>query len=64
MKNREPVLKKLDTIESKINKLWLTLNQSNREGCYQILEEMKETINQAKGYIESEPMTGTELNRI
>ena len=45
MKNREPVLKKLDTIESKINKLWLTLNQSNREGCYQILEEMKETIN-------------------
>lgn len=64
MKNREPVLRKLDTIESKINKLWLTLNQGNREGCYPILEEIKETIEQTKGYIESEPMTGNELNRI
>lgn len=64
MKNREPVLRKLDTIESKINKLQLALNQGDREGCYQILDEMKEVIDQTKGYIESESITGNELNRI
>jgi hypothetical protein len=64
MKNREPVLRKLDTIESKMSKLWLALNQGNRDGCYQILEEMKETVEQTKGYIASEPMSGNELNRI
>ena len=64
MKNREPVLRKLDTIESKVNKMQLALNQGDRDGCYKILDEMKETIDQTKGYIESEPISGNELNRI
>lgn len=64
MKNREPVLKKLDTIESKINKLCLALNRSNRDDCFLIIEELKEIIDQVKGYIESEPISGLELNRI
>ncbi len=32
MKNREPVLKKLDSIESKLAKLSLGLNRGDRDG--------------------------------
>ena len=63
MKNREPVLKKLDSIESKMAKLSLTLNRGDRDGCLEIINEIKESIDQTKGYIESEPITGHELNR-
>jgi len=63
MKNREPVLKKLDSIESKLAKLSLGLNRGDRDGCYQMIEEIKIAIDQAKGYIESEPIVGNELNR-
>jgi|688.fasta_scaffold159748_2 hypothetical protein len=63
MKNREPVLKKLDSIESKLAKLSLGLNRGDRDGCYQMIEEIKVAIDQAKGYIESEPIVGNELNR-
>lgn len=64
MRNREPVLRKLDTIDSKINKLALSLNRGDRDACYQILEEMKETNEQLRGYVSSEPITGDELNRV
>jgi len=64
MRNREPVLRKLDTIDSKINKLALSLNRGDRDACYQILEEMKETNEQLRGYVSSEPVTGDELNRV
>jgi hypothetical protein len=64
MRNREPVLRKLDTIDSKINKLALSLNRGDRDTCYQILEEMKETNEQLRGYVSSEPVTGDELNRV
>jgi len=64
MKHREPVLKKLDTIESKLAKLALGLNRGDRDNCFQVLNEIKDTLEQTKGYIESEPITGNELNRI
>jgi hypothetical protein len=64
MKHREPVLKKLDSMESKLSKLALGLNRGDREGCYKVLEEIKVNLEQTKGYIESEPITGNELNRI
>ena len=63
MKNREPVLKKLDSIESKMAKLSLGLNRGDRESCLEIINEIRETIEQTKGYIESEPISGQELNR-
>lgn len=62
MKNREPVLKKLDSIESKVAKLSLGLSRGDREGCFQVLNEIREIVEQAKGYVESEPISGYELN--
>lgn len=64
MRNREATLRKLDSIESNLNKINLYLNQGNREACYETVESLKEQIEQAKLYIESEPTTGDELNRI
>jgi septation ring formation regulator EzrA len=63
MKHREPVLKKLDSIDSNLNKLNLTLNQGNREAAREIIESLREQVDQIKLYIENEPIMGNELNR-
>lgn len=62
MRNREATLRKLDQIESSLTKINMALNMSNREMCYEIVEEAKLQIEQCKLYIESEPIAGQELN--
>jgi len=63
MKHREPVLRKLDSIDSNLNKLNLALNQGNREAAREISLSIREQLEQIKLYIESEPIMGNELNR-
>ena len=62
MRNREAILRKLDGIESNMNKLNFTLNRGDRETSYEIVEKVREIISQLKIYIESEPILGQELN--
>jgi len=62
MRNREAILRKLDGIESNMNKLNFTLNRGDRETSYEIVEKVREVISQLKIYIESEPISGNELN--
>jgi hypothetical protein len=62
MRNREAILRKLDGIESNMNKLNFTLNRGDRETSYEIVEKVREIISQLKIYIESEPISGQELN--
>lgn len=64
MRNREAVLRKLDGIESNMNKLNFTLNRGDREVSYEIVEATREILNQLKVYVESEPIAGSELNRV
>lgn len=64
MRNREATLRKLDSVESNLNRMTLTLNQGNREACYEVIESLREQVEQLKLYIESEPITGSELNRM
>lgn len=64
MRNREATLRKLDSVESNLNKLNFALNQGNIDLYNDTMENLKEQISQLKTYIESEPITGTELNRI
>jgi len=64
MRNREATLRKLDSVESNLNKMILTLNQGDRNACYEVIEALREQVEQLKMYIESEPITGSELNRI
>jgi septation ring formation regulator EzrA len=63
MKHREPVLKKLDSMDSNLNKLNLTLNQGNRVASKEIIDLLREQLEQIKLYIENEPIIGNELNR-
>jgi hypothetical protein len=64
MRNREATLRKLDSVESNLNRMILTLNQGDRNACYGVIEALREQVEQLKMYIESEPITGDELNRI
>jgi len=64
MRNREAILRKLDGIESNMNKLNFTLNRGDREASYEILDSTREILEQLKMYVESEPIEGGELNRI
>jgi hypothetical protein len=64
MRNREATLRKIDNIDASLNNLNLTLNQGNRDGCYEAIERIREQLDQMRTYIESEPITGSELNRI
>lgn len=63
MRNREASLKKLDSIETKLNRLTASINQGNREACFEVIEEIREQISQLNVYIESEPISGRELNQ-
>ena len=62
MRNREATLRKLDSIDSNLNKLITFLNQGNRNNCYETIESIREQVEQIRGYIESEPISGAELN--
>lgn len=64
MRNREPVLKKLDSVESNLNKLNFALNQGNVNLYNETMELLKEQLSQLKTYVESEPIAGNEINRI
>ena len=64
MRNRESSLRKIDSIDSSLNNLILTLNQGNRDACYEVVEKLREQLDQLRTYIESEPITGSELNRV
>ena len=64
MKHREPVLKKLDSVEYNLSKLNFSLNQGNREGAFELITNIREQLDQIKGYIENEPIVGNEMNSI
>jgi len=63
MKHRDAVTKKLDNIESDLNKLNFNLNQGDRDNCFLTIDTIREKIDQIKTYIENEPIIGNELNR-
>ncbi len=57
MKNRDSVLHQLNKIESGTNKLNFIVKQGQSlEEYMSVLAEMREAIDQARLYIESEPM--------
>lgn len=65
MKNRDTVLKKLDSIESNLNALRFMVNSQQPVNDFLAkIEFTRELVDHVKGYIETEPIVGTELNRI
>jgi len=64
MRNREATLRKIDSIDSNLNKMILLLNQGDRQACYELTESIREQLDQLRTYIESEPISGSELNNL
>lgn len=64
MRNREATLRKLEGVESNLTKLNFALRQGNVELYDETIANIQEQISQLKLYIESEPLTGNELNRV
>lgn len=62
MRNREATLRKLDSVESNLTKMGFTLNQGDRDACYELIEVLREQVEQIKLYINAEPIMGGELN--
>lgn len=62
MRNREATLRKIDSIDSNLNKMILLLNQGDRQACYEQVDSLREQLDQLRTYIESEPIVGSELN--
>jgi hypothetical protein len=64
MRNREAIMKKIDSLETNVNKLNFALNKGDRELYNETFDKLMEQISQLRTYVESEPITGSEMNQI
>ena len=62
MRNREATLRKIDQIDSSLNRIESYLSRGDRDSCVQTLDNLREQLDQLRTYIESEPIAGSELN--
>ena len=62
MRNREAALKKIDQIDSSLNKLLTLLRRNDEQGFNEAVENMREQIDQLRTYIETERIDGYEMN--
>lgn len=63
MKNRENILRELDKIESLTNQLNLIIKRQEPISVYmETLEKLRERVDQARLYVNNEPIGGYELN--
>ena len=62
MRNREATLRKIDQLNSNLNKLNFSLSRGDRESYNQTFELILEQLDQLRTYVESEPLTGNEIN--
>ena len=64
MKNRETIMRRLERIESNMSKLDLILKrQGSREEFEEIIADTKEYINDAKSFVQQEPLSPGEINQ-
>jgi hypothetical protein len=63
MKNREIIMRRLEHIESNMTKLdFILKRQGSREEFETIIFDTKEYINDAKAFIQQEPLSQGEIN--
>jgi hypothetical protein len=63
MKNREIIMRRLERVEGGIEKMWLFLNRgADRERVEEVLIEMRESLDDAKSFVQQEPLSPGEIN--
>jgi len=63
MKNREIIMRRLERAESNMEKLnFLLSRQGTREQFNEVIQETREVIQDAKSFVQQEPMSQGEVN--
>jgi hypothetical protein len=62
MKNREIIMRRLERVEGGIEKLQLALRQGNWTMVDEMIQEMRDNINDTKGFVQQEPLSPGEVN--
>ena len=64
MKNREIIMRRLEKAEGEVEKLYFFLNRGGaREQVEEVLITLRETIDDAKAFIQQEPLGPNEINQ-
>lgn len=64
MKNREIIMRRLETIESNMSKLdFILKRQGSREEFEDVIFDTRDKINEAKAFIQQEPLSPGEINQ-
>ena len=62
MKNREIIIRRMERVEGGIEKLQLALRQGNWNEVNEVIQEMRDNINDAKSFVYQEPLGPNEVN--
>ena len=64
MKNREIIMRRLERAEGEIEKLYFFLNRGgSREQVEEVLITLRETVDDAKAFVQQEPLSPNEINQ-
>ncbi len=64
MKNREIIMRRLERVEGEIEKIYFFLNRGgSKEQVEEVLITMRESISDAKAFIQQEPLGPGEVNQ-
>ena len=63
MKNREIIMRRMERVEGGIEKLQLALRRGDWNVVDEIIQEMRDNINDAKSFIQQEPLGPGEINQ-
>jgi protein-arginine kinase activator protein McsA len=64
MKNREIIMRRLETIESNMSKLdFILKRQGSREEFEDVIADIRDKVNEAKAFVQQEPLSPGEINQ-
>jgi hypothetical protein len=63
MKNREIIMRRMERVEGGIEKLQLALRRGEWNVVEEVIQEMRDNINDAKAFIQQEPLGPGEINQ-
>jgi hypothetical protein len=63
MRNREIIMRRLERIESNLEKMNLVLKrQGSREEFEEVIQDIRDILSDAKSFIQQEPLSPGEIN--
>jgi hypothetical protein len=64
MKNREIIMRRLEKTEGNIEKMYFHLHRGGtREQFEEVLQEVRELIQETKAFVQQEPLSPGEINQ-